>query len=570
MAKEYAFEHRGDNEVALVAARGKAVLTNPLINKETAFSVEERKALGLTGMLPPFVTTLEEQAKQEYEEMHAKCADNLAKYIYLNELQNRNETLFFKVIDDHLVELFPIVYTPTVGTAIEEYSHWHRRYRGVWLDINHPEDMETALLATGMGPDDVDMLVATDSEGILGIGDQGVDGMLICVGKLSVYTAAAGINPGRVIPVVLDVGTDHAEKRSNPNYLGLQRDRVRGEEYDKFIDQYVETVHRLFPKALIHFEDFGAANAHAVLDRTRDKYPTFNDDIQGTAAVVAAAVLSALETAGGQKMSDQRIVAMGAGTAGIGIADLLVDIMVQEGLSREEGRKRVWGLNSKGLLVEGGHLRDFQAPYARPQREVAVWQLEEAGKIGLRDVVFNVHPTMIIGTSAQPRSFTEEIVRHLAETNERPIIMALSNPTKKSEAIPEDLIKWTDGRALISTGSPFAPVDYQGTSYEIAQGNNALVFPGIGLGFLCCKPTKVSDKMIASSASTVAHLVSDRSAGQPLLPGLAGVREVSKRVAEDFIRAAVDEGLATVGLDEALAAVEANMWEPRYPVIEAV
>lgn len=570
MAKDYTFEHRGDNEVALVAARGGAVLSHPMLNKETAFTPQERETLGLTGMLPPFVTTLQEQAKQEYEEMHAKCADNLAQYIYLNELQNRNETLYFKVIDDHLEELLPIVYTPTVGTAIEEYSHWHRRFRGVWLDINHPDDIEAALLATGMGPDDVDILVATDSEGILGIGDQGIDGMMISVGKLSVYTAAAGVNPGRVIPVVLDVGTDNAEKRANPNYLGIQRDRVRGEEYDKFIDQYVETVHRLFPQALIHFEDFGAANAHAVLDRSREAYPTFNDDIQGTAAVVAAAVVSALETAGGQKMSDQRIIAMGAGTAGIGIADLLVDIMVQEGLSREEGRKRVWGLNSKGLLVEGGYLRDFQAPYARTQDEVADWKLEEAGKVGLRDVVFNVNPTIIIGTSAQPGAFTEEIVRHMAETNERPIIMALSNPTKKSEAIPEDLIKWTDGRALISTGSPFKPVEYNGTVYQIAQGNNALVFPGIGLGFLCCKPTKVSDKMIASSASTVAHLVSDRSEGQPLLPGMAGVREVSKRVAEDFIRAAVEEGLATVPLEEALAAVEPSMWEPRYPVIEAV
>ena len=412
--------------------------------------------------------------------------------MYLTNLRSRNEVLFYKLLSEHIEEMLPIIYTPTVGLAIERFSSEFRRPRGVYLSVDHPEDVETALRNTGLGAEDVDLLVATDSEGILGIGDQGVGGIEISVGKLAVYTAAAGIHPSRVLPVVLDMGTDNLALLNDPMYLGERHARVRDERYDQLIDAYVAACQRLFPHAMLHWEDFGASNARRILDKYTAQVCTFNDDMQGTAAVVLAAAFSAVRAAGG-RMRDQRVVIHGAGTAGLGIADMMRDVMVREGLSHEEATRRFWALGSRGLLVDDNpRLRDFQVPYARPATEVTGWS---AGgrEIGLADTVAKVRPTMLIGTSTQAGAFTEALVRDMAGHCERPIIMPLSNPTSKAEALPADVLAWTGGRALVATGSPFAPVELDGVTYRIAQANNALVFPGLGLGVTVARASRITD-----------------------------------------------------------------------------
>ena len=476
--------------------------------------------------------------------------------------------LFYRLLSENIEELLPIIYTPTIGEAIEKYSQWMQRPRGVFLSIENPEHMAEALGAYGHGPDDLDLIVVTDSEGILGIGDQGVGGVRIAVGKLAVYTAAAGIHPQRVLPVVLDVGTDNMELLNEETYLGVRHARVRGERYDDFVRLFMETAADMFPHAMIHFEDFGASNAHRVLEAYRHDYCAFNDDIHGTAAVVVAAVLSALD-ARGERLADQRIVVHGAGTAGIGIVELLRDMMVADGLSREQANARFWGLGSRGLLREGLPMRPFQQPYARQQAELAGWELGAPGTYGLRDVVHNVHPTVLIGTSAQAGVFTEQVVREMADHTERPIIMPLSNPTAKAEAVPADLLRWTEGRALIATGSPFEPVDYDGVRYTIAQANNALVFPGIGLGVAACRATRVSDKMIAASARAVAARSRSKLPGASLLPGIQELRAVSANVALAVAAAAEEDGLATRPLQDPVQDVFDSMWVPAYPKVVA-
>ncbi len=568
MAKEFEIVLGDDKDTAQIAARGYDVLRNPVINAGEAFTHEQREALGLVGMLPPAVLTIDQQAERMYAQLKEQPTE-LGKFLFLNRLQNTNETLYYKVLGDHVSELLPIVYTPTIGKAIQEYSNWFVEPQGVFLDINHPELIEDALRATGKTDDDIDIIVMSDSEGILGIGDQGVGGIMIAVGKIAVYTAAAGLRPHRCLPVVLDTGTNNPDLRGNDAYLGLAQDRVRDEKYDAFIEAYVQAASKVFPSAVLHWEDFAAGNAHRILQHYRGDYCTFNDDIQGTAAVVAAAVLSGLETAG-TKLEEQTILIHGAGTAGVGIADLLVDLMVQGGLSEDDAKKRFYGTNSGGLLVEGGKLRDFQVPYARTRDEIAEWDVADPASITLTEVVKNANPTVLIGSSAQPGSFTQEIIEHMSATNERPIILALSNPTAKCEIIPADAIAWSKGKALMSTGSPFAPVEYEGTTYEIGQANNALVFPGLVLGIVAAKATRVSDRMLSTSANTVATYVTDRSQGANLLPSTDELRAVSKKVAEDVVRTAIDEGLARVGLDEALAQVDRLMWTPAYPNIEAV
>ena len=551
-----------------IRARGNEVLATPMINRGTAFTLEERETLGLTGLLPGGVSTIDGQLRRVYAQ-YLRQPDDLAKNVYLAHLRDRNEVLFYRLLTERIEEMLPIVYTPTVGIAIERFSHEYRRPRGVYLSVDRPQDVETALGNYNRGGDAVDLIVATDSEGILGIGDQGVGGIDIAIGKLAVYTAAAGIHPRRVIPVVLDMGTDNLALLNDEMYLGNRHPRVRGERYDALIDAYVTAATKLFPHAMLHWEDFGASNARRILNRYADQVCTFNDDMQGTAAVVLAAAFSAVRAAG-QRMRDQRVVIHGAGTAGLGIADMLRDVMVREGLPAEEAARRFYPLGRNGLLTdETQGMYDFQLPYARPAGEVAGWAGGGDG-IRLAEVVANVRPTMLIGTSTQTGAFTEAIVKDMAGHVERPIIMPLSNPTSRAEARPEDLINWTGGRALVATGSPFGPVEYQDRSYRIAQANNALVFPGLGLGVTVARASRISDRMIAAAADAVARLSDATAPGSALLPPVEDLRTVSAAVAIAVAVAAQDEGLAQVTIDNPVQQVYQAMWRPEYPRFEAI
>ncbi|WP_256838237.1 NAD-dependent malic enzyme [Ornithinimicrobium faecis] len=568
MARQFQFRTDNGAETVQIAVRGRQVLARPMLNFGPAYTLEQRRALGLQGLLPPAVNSMNEQLKRVYRQFD-KQPDALSKYVYLNQLQDLNEILYYRLVSEHLDEMLPIIYTPTVGEAIEAFSSTFDRARGIYLALDNPDDIDEALAAHGAGPDDIDLLVVTDSEGILGIGDQGVGGIRIAVGKLAVYTTAAGIHPLRALPIVLDVGTDNLALLNDPAYLGARHARVRGERYDAFIAAFVAAVKRHFPTALLHWEDFGANNAHRILDTYREEHVSFNDDIQGTAAVVAAAAIAAVR-AKGERMSDQRVVIHGAGTAGIGVADLMRDVMVQEGLPEDEAARRFWGLGSRGLLHTDGPMRPFQERYARPSQELSSWTTTESGRYDLADVVRNVQPTILVGTSAQTGSFTEAIVRDMAAGCERPIIMPLSNPTPKAEAVPADLLAWTDGRALIATGSPFGAVEHNGITYEIAQANNALVFPGIGLGVVACRATKVSDHMIAAASRAVAEMTSAKRLGASILPTMRQLRAVSAAVAVRVVEAAEEECLATVHLANPIQDIQDLMWQPVYPNVEVV
>jgi malate dehydrogenase (oxaloacetate-decarboxylating) len=556
--------------VARVRLRGTSVLASPLLNRGTAFTLAEREALGLTGLLPEGVSTVDGQLRRVYGQ-YLRQPDDLAKNLGLAALRDRNEVLFYRLLTEHIEEMLPIVYTPTIGTAIERYSYEFGRARGVFLSVDHPGQVETAFRNYGLGAEDVDLIIATDSEGILGIGDWGVGGIQIAMGKLAVYVAAAGLHPRRIIPVVLDAGTDNPALLAEEMYPGNRHPRVRGERYDELIDTYVSVATRLFPNALLHWEDFGAGNAHRILTKYAGSCLTFNDDIQGTAAVVLAAALGAVRAAG-TRMRDQRVVIHGAGTAGIGIADVLRQVMIAEGLSPASATGCFYALGSKGLLTSDypGTLRDFQVAYARPAAEVSTWSHDGEGRIGLAEVVARCHPTMLIGTSTQPGAFTEAIVTDMAAHVRRPIIMPLSNPTSHSEAQPADLIAWTEGRALIATGSPFDPVAYHGVSYQIAQANNALIFPGLGLGVTVARARRVSDGMLAAAAQALADLPEADTPGAPVLPPVRSLRAVSAAVAAAVARAAEAEGLAGVPLDDPEGQVRRAMWEPAYPAIEAI
>lgn len=548
-----------------INVRGSEILRIPRLNRGTAFTLEEREKLGLVGHLPTGVTPLEAQLHRSYAQyQHAKT--DLDKFAFLSALRDRNTVLFYRLLSEHLDEMMPIVYTPTIGQAIVEFSAWYQRLHGIFLSIDKPEDIRRAMIGNGRNPDDVDILVVTDSEGILGIGDQGVGGIQIAIGKKSLYTAAAGIDPNRMIPIVLDTGTDNLALLADPLYLGLRHSRVRGERYDAFIAEFVAAASEVYPHAMIHWEDFGASQAHRILETYRDKICCFNDDVQGTAAVVGAAALSAVARTGG-RLRDQRIVVSGAGTAGVGIADLLLDMMIAEGATEEEARSRFWGLGSRGLLTTalGDRMRDFQRPYARDAAELATWDVKPGARIDLADVVRNVKPTILIGTSGQPGAFTEEIVREMASHVEHPIIMPLSNPTSLIEALPADLLAWTDGKALIATGSPFKPVTYNGVEYVIAQANNAFVFPGLGLGVAVSRATRVTDTMIAAAAKSVAGLAKSSKPGASLLPAVADLRMVSATVAIAVAAAAEAEEVAEVKLTDPVQQVFDAMWTPVYP-----
>jgi malate dehydrogenase (oxaloacetate-decarboxylating) len=547
--------------------RGRQVLSDPRINKGTAFSDDERRELCVTGLIPSGHITLDGQVSRVYEQYRRQDTD-LARNVLLNELHDRNEVLYYRLLCTHLTEMLPIVYTPTVGQAIEHYSHEYRRPRGVYLSVDQPELIETSLLAPGLEAPDVDLIVATDAGAILGIGDWGVGGIHIAVGKLAVYTAAAGIDPNRVLPVMLDVGTDRQSLLDDPLYIGNRHPRVLEASYDPFLDAFVSAVTKLFPRALLHWEDIGVGNARRLLDRYSGQTLSFNDDIQGTGAVNLAAVLAAVR-ATGVGLEDQRIVIFGAGTAGTGIADQLCAAMRVGGLPDEEARARFWAVDRAGLLTDAmPGLSAMHRRFARRAAEVAGWAV--AGEIGLAEVLRQVHPTVLIGTSGVAGAFTEEIVREMAAHCARPVILPMSNPTSLSEALPADLIRWTDGRALVATGSPFPPVDHRGVRYEIGQANNALVFPGLGLGVIAARATRVTPGMLSAAAHAVSALVSTATPGAPLLPRVEALRETSVAVATAVAHAAAADGVATARLGtEAEATIRALMWEPSYRRVRA-
>jgi len=550
--------------------RGLDVLNSPSLNKGTAFTEGERKALGLTGLLPPDISTLEAQVKRAYIQ-YDRLPDALSKNIYLTSLHDRNEVLFYRLFSEHLREMIPVVNDLTVGMAMEQYHHECRRPRGLYLSIDHAEAIEEAFASLGAGPGDIDLILATDAEQILGIGDWGVGGIEVSIGKLAIYTAAGGIDPSRVIPVMLDVGTNRDTLLSDPMYIGNRHARIRGERYDAFIDAYVKAATRLFPKALLQWEDFAPGNGRRILEKYRNQICTFNDDMQGTGAITLAAAISALRICG-TPLRNQRVVIFGAGTAGIGIADQIRDALIRDGLSKEDAASHFWCVDREGLLTTGmaGQLHDYQEPYARLAAESRGWKHDEDGNsVSLAEVVHRVKPTMLIGASTAPGSFTEPIVRDMAAHTERPIIFALSNPRARAEANPANLIAWTEGRALIATGSPFAPVTFKGVTYVVGQVNNAMLYPGLCLGAIVSRARRISDGMFAAAAGAVSSLVAVRQPGASLLPHIDDLRSVSMTVAVAVAEAAAAEGLAGVELDDVVQQVQDAMWQPEYRQIQA-
>jgi malate dehydrogenase (oxaloacetate-decarboxylating) len=539
------------------------VLDDPMRNRGVGFTPAEREALGLTGRLPSGVLTLEEQARRAYQQLQRQGGD-LAKNVYLEQLHDRNETLYYKLLADHLAELLPIVYDPTVGDAIEKYSHEYRRPRGIYLSIDQPDDMEAAFASLELGPGDVDLIVCSDAEEILGIGDWGVGGIQIAVGKLAVYTAAAGIDPRRVIPVSLDVGTDNEALLNDPLYLGNRHARVRGAAYDAVISKYLETASSLFPDALLHFEDFGPGNARRILVTYGDKYRIFNDDMQGTGAITLAATLSAIKVTG-VPMREQKLAVFGAGTAGVGIADQLRDAMIRDGASPEQATAQVWLVDKQGLLTSDmTDLRDYQQPYARNPAEVKGWAAD-GGAISLLDTVQHAEPTILLGTSTAHGAFTREVIEAMSAGVERPIIFPISNPTSRIEAMPADVIAWSKGKALVATGIPVAPVEYGGVTYTIGQANNALLYPGLGLGTIVAGASKVTAGMLLAAAEAVAGQVDVSAPGAALVPAVDNLRASSATTAVAVAKAAAADGVATRKPESLVQAVQDAMWQPVYP-----
>ncbi|HUQ92752.1 MAG TPA: NAD-dependent malic enzyme [Bryobacteraceae bacterium] len=559
--KEPPHEGRGHE----TKARGLAVLNSPALNKGTAFTEEERAALGLTGLLPPEISTLGKQVKAAYVQ-YERLPDALSKNIYLTTLHDRNEVLFYRLFSEHLREMIPIVNDLTVGMAMMQYHHECRRPRGVYLSIDHAGSIEEAFANLGAGADDIDLIVATDAEQILGIGDWGVGGIEVSIGKLAIYTAAGGINPARVIPVMLDVGTNRESLLNDPTYIGNRHARIRGERYDAFLESYVTTVAKLFPNALLQWEDFAPGNGRRILEKYRNRICTFSDDMQGTGAITLAAAISAMRVCG-TALRKQRVVIFGAGTAGIGVADQMRDAIMRDGLSAEDAARRFWCVDRQGLLTDGmgGQLRDYQATYARPSVESRSWKNGGDGSGGsLAEVVRRVQPTMLIGAAAAAGSFTEDIIKDMAAHTERPVVFVLSTPAAMVEAQPADLIAWTDGRALIATGSAFAAVTHRGMTYTIGQVNNAMLYPGLCLGAIVARANRISDRMFAAAANAVSSLVTVRQPGASLLPHIDDLRSVSVTVAVAVAETAVAEGLAGVALDDIEEQVQDSMWQPEY------
>lgn len=543
---------------------GFLLLRLPLLNKGTAFTEEERRALGLEGLLPPHVNTLEEQKERVYRR-YRLIQSPLEKHIYLRHLQDRNEVLFYALLVDHLEEMLPILYTPTVGEAVREFSHIYRYPRGFTASTRNIDHLDEALANVPL--EEVRLIVATDSSAILGIGDQGFGGMAISIGKLTLYTAVGGVGPDKTLPVELDVGTDREDLLKDPLYLGVRHKRPRGEEYLNFLDRFVEAVKRRYPKVLIQWEDFAKENAFTVLERYRKVVPSFNDDIQGTGAVALAGVLSACRLKG-ERLRDQTVVVYGAGAGGIGVAWALLEGMKREGLSAEEAKARVLVLDSKGLLVEGRAMEAYKRPFAQRAERLQGWTFSGPYP-NLLETIRNARATVLLGLSGQGGSFTEPVVRAMLENAERPVIFPLSNPTSASEALPDDLIYWTEGRALVAAGSPFPPVGFKGRVIPIGQGNNAFIFPGLGLGAVLAWAREVTDGTVLEAAYAL-HEYTSAHFPDLLYPPVARLREVSPYVAARVMAKALEEGVAEedriqgLSLKGLLEFVRSRFWEPRY------
>ena len=539
--------------------RGHEILNNPFKNKGTAFTQEERQELGLVGLLPPYVQTLEEQAAQTYAHMHQKGSD-LEKRLFLMEIFNTNRTLFYYLFSQHLEEFNPIVYDPTIADTIENYSElFVDPQYAAYLDINHPENIE-ATLKNAAGDRDIRLIVVTDAEGILGIGDWGTNGVDISVGKLMVYTGAAGIDPASVLPLVIDAGTNRQSLLDDPNYLGNRHERVRGDRYYAFIDQFVETAERLFPKLYLHWEDFGRGNAANILNKYKTQIPTFNDDIQGTGIVTLGGVFASMDIAG-EKLTDQVYLCYGGGTAGAGIASRVLREMVVDGLSEEEAYKRFFMVDKQGLLFDDmDDLTPEQRPFAKKRSDFT-----NADKLtDLLEVVKTVKPTILVGTSTQPNTFTKEVVEAMCENAERPVIFPLSNPTKLAEATAKDIIEWSNGKAFVATGIPSDDVEFNGVNYVIGQANNALIYPGLGLGMLASEASLLTDEMIGAAAHALSGIVDITKPGAPVLPPFKYVNEVSLKVATAVAKKAQEQGLASAAEQDMEKAVRDFRWTPKY------
>jgi len=535
----------------------KEILNNPFVNKGTAFSMAEREKLNLVGLLPPVVQTLEEQIERTYLQ-YQKKVNNLEKRVYLMTLFNTNRTLFYALMAQHIEEFMPIVYDPVVADAIRQYDELFMKPQDAgFLSIDHPEDIEKSLRNASEGKD-IKLIVVTDAEAILGIGDWGVNGVAIAIGKLMVYTAAAGINPNKVLPLVLDVGTDNKQLLDNPLYLGNRHERVRGKKYHEFVDKFVETAERLFPNLYLHWEDFGRPNAAAILERYQNKITTFNDDIQGTGIVALAAILGALNISK-QKFTNQRVMVFGAGTAGAGIAHQIYEEFMQQGLSSEEAKQHIYLVDKQGLLTNDmTDLTEGQQFFARSASDLQV------PLPTLQAAVSAIQPTILIGTSTQAGAFTEEIVKEMAAHTERPIIFPLSNPTELAEAKASDLIEWTDGRALIATGIPSSPVNYKGVTYTIGQANNALMYPGLGLGVIASTAKLVDQSLLSAAAHALGGIVNVSEPGAAVLPPVNKITSFSQHLAEVVAQHAIDHKNTKENITDARAAVEHIKWYPRY------
>ncbi len=546
-----------------VSQKGMDVLLNPVTNKGTAFTSRERDDLDLHGLLPPMVCTMRQQLDRTYENFRAKTT-NLERYIYLTSLHDRNETLFYRLLYEHIDEMMPVVYTPVVGEACQRFSHIYRRPRGLYINYEQRENIEKILHNSGMTNPSI--IVVTDGERILGLGDQGAGGMGIPIGKLSLYTLCAGISPYSTLPVTLDVGTDNEERLKDPLYLGLRHKRIRGDAYQEFVDGFVAAVRKVFPNVLLQWEDFLKGNAIKQLERFRDKIRSFNDDIQGTAGVVIAGLFGALRITGG-RMRDQRVVIAGAGASSKGISDLIVSALIEDGLARDEAVRRIWTTDSRGLVAsDRPGLEEFKAVYARPADELVNYRCADRSKITLVETIVNARPTILIGTSGTPGTFSEDVVREMAKLNERPIVFPLSNPTSKSECTPESAIRWSGGKAIVATGSPFDPVTCSGSRYRIGQCNNSFIFPGVGLGVIVARAEKVTDGMFLDAAKALAGQVTAEDLSEcAVYPKLTRIRECSHAVACATVLRAVREGHSNEEILENLdETVQRAMWFPSY------
>ncbi|EZQ01711.1 NAD-dependent malic enzyme [Acinetobacter sp. Ver3] len=541
---------------------GFTLLELPLLNKGSAFTEEERASFNLNGLLPHVIETIEEQHQRSYQQF-TSFHDDINKHIYLRNIQDTNETLFYHLIENHLSEMMPIIYTPTVGEACQRFSDIYRRHRGVF--ISYPDRANIDDILQNVNKNNVKVIVITDGERILGLGDQGIGGMGIPIGKLSLYTACGGISPAYTLPITLDVGTNNAQLLNDPIYLGWNQPRISGDEYYDFVDDVLRAIKRRWPKALIQFEDFAQKNAMPLLEKYRNQYCCFNDDIQGTAAVAVGSLIAASRAAGKQ-LRDQKVAFLGAGSAGCGIAEQIIAQMVAEGLSDAEARSRIYMVDRFGLLTDNQpNLLDFQRKLVQSSENVSAWADAE-GIISLLDVVKNAHPTVLIGVSGQPGLFTEEIIRTMASNCEHPIVLPLSNPTSRVEAVPADIIQWTDGRALIATGSPFMPVNYQDKLHNISQCNNSYIFPGIGLGVIAVQATRVTDNMLMASSMALADCSPKlQNPDDDLLPDLNDLQKVSRIIAFKVAKAAIEDGVALPLSDELIEkSIEDNFWKPEY------